>query len=57
MRANRYLYIAVIGATLLVLVLWQTVAAGPPEKPGNPGLPGCFAKVLTLNLFGPGILH
>ena len=48
MRANRYLHIAVIGATLLFLVLWQTAAAGPPEKPGNPGLPGCLAKVSEL---------
>jgi len=37
MRANRYLHIAVIGATLLFLVLWQTAAARPPEIPGNPG--------------------
>jgi hypothetical protein len=49
MRANRYLHIAVIGATFLFLVLWQTAAAGPPEKPGNPGLPGCLAKVTELN--------
>ena len=48
MRANRYLHIAVIGATLLLLVLWETDAAGPPEKPGNPGLPGCLAKVSEL---------
>jgi len=48
MRANRYLHIAVIGATLLFLVLWQTAAAGPPEKSGNPGLPGCLAKVSEL---------
>jgi hypothetical protein len=48
MRANRYLHIAVIGATLLFLVLWQTAAAKPPEKPGNPGLPGCLAKVSEL---------
>jgi hypothetical protein len=49
MRANRYLHIAVIGATLLFLVLCQTAAAGPPKKPGNPGLPGCLAKVSELN--------
>ena len=48
MRANRYLHIAVIVATLLLLVLWETNAAGPPEKPGNPGLPGCLAKVSEL---------
>ena len=49
MRANRYLHIAVICATLLFLVLWKTAAAKPPEKPGNPGLPGCLAKVSQLN--------
>jgi hypothetical protein len=49
MRANRYSHIAVIGATLLFLVLWQTAVAGPPEKPGNPGLPGCLARVSELN--------
>jgi hypothetical protein len=49
MRANRYLHSAVIGTTLLFLVFWQTAAAGPPEKPGNPGLPGCLAKVSELN--------
>jgi hypothetical protein len=48
MRANRYLHIAVICTWLLILVLWQTAAAGPPEKPGNPGLPGCLAKVSEL---------
>jgi len=32
MRANRYLHIAVISATLLFLVLCQTAAAGPPKK-------------------------
>ena len=49
MRANRYLHIAIIGATLLFLVLWQTAAAGPPEKQGNPGLPRRLAKVSELN--------
>ena len=48
MRANRYLHIAAISATLLFLIMWQTAAAGPPEKPGNPGLPGCLAKVSEL---------
>ncbi len=33
MRANRYLHIAVIGATLLFLVLWQKAAAGRAASP------------------------
>jgi hypothetical protein len=49
MTSNRYLHIAVIFATLLFLVLWQTAVAGPPEKPGNPGVPGLLAEISELN--------
>jgi len=33
-----------------LLVLWQFALAGPPEKPGNPGLPGCLAEVADLQV-------
>lgn len=30
-----------------LLVLWQVALAGPPLKPGNPGLPGYLAEVVA----------
>lgn len=28
-----------------LLVFWQSALAGPPQKPGNPGLPGCLSEI------------
>ena len=43
--------VIVLGTLLLstLLVFWQSALAGPPQKPGNPGLPGCLAEVADLN--------
>jgi hypothetical protein len=49
MRSNRYLHIAIIWAMILFLVPWQTAVAGPPEKPGNHGVPGLLAEISELN--------
>jgi hypothetical protein len=48
MSAKRYLPIAVFSATILFFVFWQTTAAKPPEKPGNPGMPGLLAEISRL---------
>ena len=48
MSAKRYLPIAVFGATILFFVFLQTTAAKPPEKPGNPGVPGLLAEISRL---------
>ena len=37
--------VLMLGATL---TFWQFVLAEPPEKPDNPGLPGCLAEVAEL---------
>jgi len=44
----RYWKLFVVLAILMVgtlLVLWQSAFAGPPQKPGNPGLPGCLSEI------------
>jgi len=49
MKKIRYMQFALLGATILIFILWQTAIAKPPEKPGNPGVPGLLAKISELN--------
>ena len=49
MKANRYKQIAVFASAVLIFALSQTAVAGPPEIPGNPGVPGLLAEISELN--------
>jgi len=40
---RNWIILAVVVFTLIVFI--PSTQAGPPAKPGNPGLPGCLAKV------------
>jgi len=41
--------ICIVLTAIFMLVIWQSVAARPPEKPGNPGVPGLLAEIADLN--------
>jgi len=45
MRYGKSLIFVTVLALSALMLLWQSVLAGPPEKPGNQGLPGCLAEV------------
>jgi len=47
MNTYRSLLLFLISAAILILVP-QLVIAGPPEKPGNPGVPGLLAEIAYL---------
>ena len=47
MKTNRFMPLVLFfGATLLLIS--QSALAGPPEKPGNPGVPGLLAEISYL---------
>ena len=48
MRYKKPFILFAVLVLITTLILWQLALAGPPLKPGNPGLPGCLAEVAGL---------
>lgn len=49
MTTNRWIEGVVLGISILLLIIWQSTAAQPPQKPDNSGEPGLLAEIEDLN--------
>jgi hypothetical protein len=48
MRKSMYYFMVLMGISLMVVSLSGLAQAGPPLKPGNPGVPGLLAEIARL---------